>query len=75
MDISHEEVNDGRATTLLITVVCPVCEFSGSGLPYYALGTVTCESCGETFGVAHAAIHDAQHALLVALGEAEPVET
>jgi hypothetical protein len=64
-----------NALALIITVVCPHCEFSGTPLPYADEETIRCESCGQSFDVPAEIIHDAQHALLVALGEAEPVET
>ncbi len=61
-------------TKILLMVVCPHCGSCSTELPYADEETITCVSCGRAFDVPDDAIHDAQHALLVALGEAEPVD-
>jgi hypothetical protein len=68
-----------RGPAIRLIVVCPSCDFDINPLDELDkqnitddldAGRYTCNSCGHVFYLPVDAIHEAQHALLVALGEA-----
>jgi hypothetical protein len=65
---------------ILLHVVCPWCGFEGNPLAGMvtdgesadaeSVGGMICNSCDYSFNVTADDVHDAQHACLIALGEA-----
>lgn len=68
--------HDDRAVVATVMISCKFCGFDigDNRGEHVRAGMLMCESCGGTFAVPAAAIHDAQWQCLVALGEADPDE-
>jgi hypothetical protein len=68
--------HDDREVVASVHVSCKFCGFDIGENRGEAVrdGMLTCESCGGTFAVPPSAIHEAQWACLVALGEADADE-